>query len=131
MPQNGKTIEFSVLDVPPTINRLLRMHWTKRVAAKKVWTEELEAALHFGKPPAISILRAWSECEDRVRIEVHVIHRKEFDQDNLASVCKIPLDALKTLGCIIDDGQKFIELPTPTQEIGKPETRFRITRLER
>ncbi len=123
-------VEFTVPRVPPTMNVLIRKHWTFRRDMRQLWMEEIRAALWYGRPLAIKTLQAWAECGDKVRIEIHVAHSGEFDPDNLASVGKLPLDALKALGCIVDDSHKHIEFPTPTQErSSKRFTRFRIVRL--
>ena len=92
--------------------------------------KEFQVAMHFGAPRAIKLLQAWAECGDRVRITINVIHNREFDQDNLYSAAKIPLDALKALGCITDDNAKNIDLLV-TQELAKQKvTQFWITRLK-
>jgi hypothetical protein len=122
------TVSFEVPRVPMTINRLSREHWRKRVEEKHTWMLELRAAMNPGRKH--QELRAWAECGDKVRVEIHVVHGKEFDPDNLYSAAKIPLDALKGIGCLMDDTGRHVELKV-SQEIGKPKmTKFRITRLE-
>jgi hypothetical protein len=122
------SIEFSIPRIPPTINRLMRMHWTRRVAEHTAWTEEIKAALHYGKPLRWKLLQAWAQCGDRMRIEMTVVHQRDFDPDNLFSICKVPLDSLVALQCLKGDSSKHIELAVK-QERGKPETKFKITRL--
>jgi hypothetical protein len=91
--------------------------------------QELAMALHFGKPLAIQTLRAWAECGDRVLVEIEVIHGREFDPDNLVSAAKIPLDALKAMGCLIDDSPAHIELMVRQRISKHKSTFFRLIRL--
>lgn len=122
------SVSFEVPRIPVTINRLSREHWSKRVLHRKTWMLEIRAALGTGRK--YQELRAWAECGDKVRVEVHVIHTKEFDPDNLYSAAKIPMDAMKGIGCLADDTNKHVELVV-TQAIGKEKvTQFRITRME-
>lgn len=115
-------IEFSVPAVPPTINALSRKHWSFRVAKKKLWMDELRVGL------GLINRKDLQDWKGRLRIEIHVIHNRSFDPDNLKSAAKIPLDALKGLGCLVDDSHAHIDLEV-TQELKHAKvTRFRITK---
>ena len=102
-------VTFTVEALPPTINLLSRKHWSYRKNQKTLWMELMRSALGINK---MRTLRAWCELRHRVRIKVHVNHRRAFDPDNLYSCAKIPLDSLgpRGLGCIVDDSTKWIDL---------------------
>lgn len=119
-------VEFSVPRIPLTINRIMRGHWSKRVANKKLWTLELSACISNSGKRA---LKAWAECKNKVRLEIHVVHSRAFDPDNLVSAAKIPCDAMVTMGFLAGDREQNIELKV-TQELAKEKiTRFKISRI--
>lgn len=121
------TVEFEIPRIPATINRLSRAHWSYRVREKNLWMQELSAVL--GSLRLKKTLTAWADCGYKVKIEMHVIHSKEFDPDNLWSICKIPLDTLVTMGCLGGDTSRHVELSV-SQEIGKAKlTKFKISKL--
>lgn len=125
-------IEFEIPLVPMTINTYANINWRKRPEYKKLWMSELSVALHRGPAGAshLRILRAWADLNERVHIAINVLHAQMFDPDNLYSAAKVPLDALKGMGCLVDDSGKHIELSV-TQEKSKLKlTRFVIRRIE-
>lgn len=82
-------------------NGLLRMHWRKRVALCNAyqWTfKEQTQNRHLG------------------RVKIHVTHYHTGspiqDYDNLVSTIKIPLDAIKKNGIVVDDNQLITGIPT-------------------
>lgn len=88
----------TVLTIPEKVpsnngnNGLLRMHWTKRREVKRRWT---------------LLFKAQTNNRHKGRVKIHVTHyytgRQIADFDNLTSTLKIPLDAIKDAGIIVDD----------------------------
>jgi hypothetical protein len=129
MSRKNETIEFIVPRVPPTINALMRKHWSFRQREKKVWLVELGVALCYDK--ALPRLRSWAEEGKRVRVEICVYHPRSFDPDNLKSAAKIPLDVLvKPYECLKGDKESDIELDVRQEHSKEKKTVFRITKLE-
>ena len=82
-------------------NGLLRMHWTKR--RKLCLTYQW-------------LFRAQTQNRHLGRVQIYVTHyyrgQAIADYDNLVSTLKIPLDAIKKTGIIVDDHQLITGIPT-------------------
>jgi Holliday junction resolvase RusA-like endonuclease len=63
-------------------------------------------------------LKRWARVRNRLKVEIHVEHLQPFDQDNLYSCAKLPLDALVRMDFLADDSPEFIDL-TVTQSRSK------------
>ena len=128
-PTVREVIEFEVPLVPPTINVLMRKHWSYRRNQKGLWACEIMAALSDpGEYLDARIMKhANTHGYRKLRIEITVHHNREFDQDNLASIGKIPLDALKQLGIIVDDSSQYVEFAAKQVKSKTVKTVFRIT----
>ena len=112
-------IEFSIPEVVPSLNRLLRMHWRTRRRLLKKWEWAVFAEVYrLGGPIAVKQV-------GRVAVRITRRGRKTLDQDNLHGSAKIILDALKASRVIDDDSPAHIEL-TVEQESGSPQTTVRI-----
>lgn len=123
--QEVNFVEFSIPQVPRTINWFMTHHWTKKHENKRVWMQEFSAMGTTNK----RFLKTWAECGNKVRVEITVLHVRAFDPDNLVSAAKIPLDAMVTMKMLPGDKHSDIELFV-TQEISKEKlTKFKITRL--
>lgn len=94
--------------IPPTLNYLLGLHWSKRKAMKR---ECADFAGYFGKhvPKATGKRRV-------LLTYTRTGHKKEMDADNCK---KIVLDALKKAGLIGDDSPEWCECPDPIQQRGE------------
>lgn len=93
--------QFSIPWKAPSLNRLLRQHWSTRARALETVALYIVAAI--GKPR--------EPIQQKMRVTIRVvcrIHRQ--DQDNSAGGVKIILDALKRLGWIRDDAPQWCEL---------------------
>lgn len=112
-------IEFTIPEVAPSLNRLLRMHWRTRRRLLKKWEWAIFAEVYrLGGPIAVKQV-------GRVAVRITRRGRKTLDQDNLHGAAKIILDALKASKVIEDDSPAHIEL-TCEQESGSPQTTVRI-----
>jgi Holliday junction resolvase RusA-like endonuclease len=113
-------IEISVNEVVPSLNRLLRLHWSARRRLRKKWEWIVFAeAYRVGGPLAIKFQGV---------LEVTIVrsyYRVPLDADNLHGAAKIVLDALKTAKVIADDSPAHIALIC--QQIqGLPRTTIRV-----
>lgn len=97
----------TILTIPSKVpsnngkNGLLRMHWSKRGKLRDTWTWLFLAQTHN---------------RHKGRVTVRFIHYYTgapiSDADNLSSTSKIPLDAMKKAGIILDDKMTIIGVPT-------------------
>ena len=100
----------TIVEIPAKVpsnngaNGLLRMHWSKRGKLKFVW------AMLFR-----SQTKNRHKGEVKVLFTHYYIGRPIEDADNLMSTVKIPLDALKEAGIIVDDKIKIIGTPEIVQ----------------
>lgn len=102
-----KTILTIPIKVPSNNGKagLLRMHHTKKTQLRNVLTllfrQQARGAVHTGK------------------VKVHICHYYRGaplkDYGNLVSTEKIPMDAVKLAGIIIDDSTDIIGIPTFSQ----------------
>lgn len=91
------SIKFVKPDIPPTLNKMLRQHYSvrKKLKEKYMWLiKEQGFRMH--------------ECDKLVscHIEYHTCIWRDWD--GLAGSAKIVLDALVKLKCIKDDSPEYI-----------------------
>lgn len=79
----------------------------------------------------MAVLRAWAQCSYKVRFEMTIHHSRMFDPDNLVACAKVPLDAAKSLGIILDDSPSHIELSVKQLKSSRREARteFKLSRI--
>jgi hypothetical protein len=107
--------------VPPSVNRLLGLHWGKRGRVKRGVADTIALASYASGDPVPDAVR-----KRRVGVSVTVSGRGGLpDPDN---VLKVLLDALKVNRLVVDDSAKWLEVGEIRVERG-PETRT-IIRLE-
>ena len=97
--------------LPPTPNRLLRMHWSGRRQLQKLWTERLWMALleQGQRCPEVPFRSATLLCTR--------LSTTEPDPDALAGSFKLLIDSLlplekRGLGWIVDDSPAHLTLVT-------------------
>ena len=103
-------VKLEVPLVPPGSNKLMRMHWATRKRLLNEWMLRILTGF-IRNSPIEGQLKEWADSRSRLKVKIHVAHAQLFDQDNLYSAAKLPLDALVRLGFIADDSNKFIDLP--------------------
>ncbi len=86
--------------VPPSINKILRMHWTDKRDLLSLWILEIRGAMGDKVPPV-------PQCKMRVVVTIH--NSRAYDKDNAYGACKVIFDAMKILGLIFDDRDQFLE----------------------
>ena len=90
-------------------NKLLRMHWAKKMLLKRMWEDEIRVELY-------RLTRENPSFFDKYKVnkkkKVSIIsYRKAFcDRDNFIGGLKPVLDGLIKNGLILDDNQNWIDL---------------------
>jgi len=104
-----------LIEVPcaaPSLNELLRMKHSDYAMILRDWKVSLRAA----RSPRHNPIPAF---------EAHVVRavgrRDTLDLDNLYGSCKIPLDALRHSGWVLDDDRSALRKLTCDQTIAPPE----------
>jgi hypothetical protein len=123
---DDQKVIFTVPNLPPSINRLMRMHWAVRRRFRDDLIMEIMCAV---KKIDVRTLKAWCQLGEKLSIAMHVTTPKEYDEDNLSSVAKMPLDILRNLRWLANDDPAHMRFEKPTQEKGKKAIRFTIRRL--
>ena len=90
---------LKVSDVPPSLNKVLRMHWAKRKGLLDAWMLMVLAA--YGHLPIV--------CDGKRRVKITLHHARLYDKDNAYGACKVIFDALKAQGFIVDDAAEWLE----------------------
>ena len=108
-----------VSDLPPSLNKVLRMHWRKRKALLQAWMWMVRIAL--GQPLVA--------CQTKQRVTITLYHSRLFDKDNAYGACKVIFDALKAQGLIVDDSPEWLEASVK-QEKCKHKERHTVIELE-
>ncbi len=95
-------MKLTIPDIPPSLNKVLRMHWAKKRGLLRAWIWMIRTSGIFGNS-----LVAFAGGRRRVRITLH--HSRLYDKDNAYGACKVIFDALKAEGLIMDDSAKWLE----------------------
>lgn len=139
----GGAIEFRIQRALRTPNEFLGMHWREKSRERKRW----QACLLNAVVAAVGVAHTQrllkvndvlpgctGGCLERRRVTVtrQAPSRRRFirDDDNLRFAVKPLLDGLKHLGLIRDDHRKWIDLPSPTQDVSADGTFWTVIRLE-
>ena len=111
--------------LPIAYNASLRMHWAKRRELARDFTWLMKASI---TKEDINILKAWRDLGHKLHISMEVYTQQLYDDDNLVSLGKIPLDAMKSMQWIKDDGPKFVKFDA-TEKLGAKRVIFTIRPL--
>jgi len=114
-------LTFTIPEVPPSLNRVLRMHWRKRVKLNNNWKLWVRSQMDCAPrcPPG-----------RKMRCTVTLHHSRFYDDcDNRNGACKPLFDALKHWNLILDDSRDFLEA-TVEQAKCSHRTRHTIVELE-
>ena len=118
-----REVVLVIPDAAPGLNRMMRMHWAKRVKEVARWKRLVWAArcqVLASKP---------AKPTGKVRVEIERRSPWLLDPDNADGSAKHIVDALKDQNLIADDTTEHIELSV-TQAKGPPQTTIRVLRLE-
>lgn len=97
---------ITIPDVPPSLNRVLRMHWAKKARLKTQWSSSF-----WLFPPGESFkLRALAHLRRKMRLKITLHNARQYDKDNAYGACKMIVDALRDCKFIHDDRPEFLDL---------------------
>lgn len=114
-------ITLTIPAVPPTLNNMLRLHWSKRHRLMGDWKVLLLEALGRRRfPPA----------RGPRRVVIRVTRGCRQDPDNRAFNAKLILDNLKKLRLIEDDRPSLLELQVEEQYGRRRQTIIEILEIE-
>jgi Holliday junction resolvase RusA-like endonuclease len=99
--------------VPPSPNELRRKY--RHVHAYKDLRNEWERCIWYLIERRDKKLLLDAALTYRMRVRITIFHTGRYDPDNLRGSQKPVLDALKNLGFIHDDSEKWIQLEEPVQ----------------
>ena len=144
VPGDGGRFELRIPRRLESPNTWQGRHWRVKHRLSQQWESAIGAALcDLVGPRGFSILMAFlgpkcvagGEAPGRRRVEVerHVPSKRNFiqDDDNLRFAVKPLLDALKRQGYIKNDSRKWLEHPTPTQQVSADGQDWTVLRIER
>lgn len=92
------TYTITVPDVPPSLNKVLRMHWTSKAKLNSKWDAEIFVAA----PKFFPI--------GKMRVIIKLHHSRLYDKDNAYGAVKPVVDALVSTGLLKDDTCHWLEL---------------------
>ena len=93
-------VEFEIPWVPPTLNQLLRLHWSKR--RKMAWTAGAYLI-------AAGLSRRQPGTRSRVRVTIQMYRKNPTDRDGAQGSCKVFFDIIRRAGWAVDDSEKWME----------------------
>lgn len=99
------TIE--VLDVPPSLNKVLRMHWAVKRRLMGTWMDWMLCRMSFA---ARRSLKDASKAQERVKMHITLHNARQYDRDNAFGAVKVIVDAARACGLIHDDRPEFLDL---------------------
>jgi hypothetical protein len=117
--REARLILLDIPRVPLSMNQLLGRHWRRKHREKTTWMQEIQAAYGPGRYKATG----------RMRVTITIFNSRQYDQDNAVGSCKIVVDALKTLGFIVDDRAKYLDCSV-LQEQSSRKHRHTVIQLE-
>lgn len=119
----GWTID--VPDVPPSLNKVLRMHWATKRAMREGWSLHLLRFIGNGRKE----LQDATSRRQRVKMLITLHNARQYDRDNAFGACKVIVDAAKAHGLFFDDRPMFLDLEVK-QEKCKRKDRHTVIELE-
>lgn len=97
-------MKLTIQDVPPSLNKVLRMHWAAKRKLKKQWDAHVWENAFLGK--SLELVRPGTKM--RCAIVLH--HARLYDKDNAYGACKVLVDSLKGFRLIFEDSAEWLEL---------------------
>jgi hypothetical protein len=94
-------MKLDIPEVPPSLNKVLRMHWAKRSKLATDWAWKARIAFHGQHEVPIVV-------KQNVKVTLH--HPRLYDKDNAYGACKVLVDCLRGLGIIVDDTSRWLDL---------------------
>jgi len=114
-------IELTLNEATPSLNKMLRRHWSVDRKLKAKWARLVWVAL---RSKYLGPMHPFP----RARVTITRTSPRMLDADNATGGCKPIIDCLRQLSLIVDDSPEHIELIV-RQEKGKAATRIQIEPL--
>lgn len=116
-------IDVEIPWIPPTLNKMLRSHWSKRSkVTEKAGMYLLLAGLRRQDAPAVR----------RLRVTIQMYRKNPTDRDGAQGACKPIFDAIRRFGYVKDDSERYMEQNVLPVLIDRkyPRTRIKIEKIE-
>lgn len=99
-------MRMEIKAVPPSLNKVLRMHWRARKQLNDAWIMLVRSEMPeiYLKPIV------------KMRCTVVLAHSRHFDYDNAFGAVKPLIDALKRWALIFDDSPEYLDLEVQQQK---------------
>lgn len=94
-------------DVPSSLNKVLRQHWSARQKEKLLWMSVLRCKV---PPRERRKLQDAAKAQKRVKMTITLHNARQFDRDNAYGAVKVVVDAIKAAGLIYDDRPAYLDL---------------------
>jgi len=91
--------------IVPSVNETNKLHWGARDRLKKSYVAHISGAIHDMDMKINKLKRP-----KKRRLMIYSYRKKIMDPDNIISSHKEMIDAIKDLGLIWDDSEKYIDL---------------------
>ena len=92
---------ITIPDVPPSLNKVLRMHWATKRRLSGRWQSLVWAMI-----PQRG--NRWEQRKKRMVLTLH--HSRLYDKDNAYGACKVVVDAMRHCGFIVNDTEEWLDL---------------------
>lgn len=112
-------IELVLLQLTPSNNVLIRMHYRKRKKLKEAYMWELLAAMNKQNITP-------DDTTDRKKLKIISYRKRLLDWDNFVGGLKLLIDSLVDMNLIYDDSIEYLELQNPEQQIDLKNPRTEI-----
>jgi len=102
-------IKFTIDEVPPSLNKLIRMHYYKRMELQKNWDWQVKAAImneykyFYPSPENANFFK-------RKVVHITLYRKRLLDDDNAVGGAKCLIDALKHNSVIYDDRPQYAKI---------------------
>lgn len=115
-PDGWTRLEFPGV-VPPSLNEYLReyRHWAKRRRLRRTWAWRLTVELARVAPGVTG------PDQPKMSVNVIIYRPRRLDKDGAYGGCKPVLDAMRDVGLIRNDSERWLDLGV-SQMIGPPKT---------
>jgi hypothetical protein len=99
-------MKLEVLAVPPSLNKVSRMHWRQQRDLHGVWKLLVRSQM-----PGIFL-----QPIVRMRVKITLFHSRFYDKDNAYGAVKPIVDGLRHWKLIFDDTAEYLDLSVEQQK---------------
>ena len=113
-------INLTIQTLPPSLNRLERMHWAVKKKLRKTFAQELHHAWWESGDPV-------KDGPRKMRLTTTIYWKtRRLDEDNAMGSLKIIIDAMRDVGLVYRDSPKWLEVKKPIQKLDHKSPRVEI-----